>query len=183
MDPSSNRGRDGGRGYSVAAGQSVGESVMWTFAHRVDEILERLEWVPKLVLLAALVMIGIQAADRRAPFEVLRVEPASARPGEIVMIYADVRRDTGRVCSADLSRSVFDSRNVRFDYPQARFSAEVIAGMERAHPGRLQVAVMVPPGAAAGLADLVNVLSYRCNQVQALWPIEVTIRMPFTVLE
>ena len=156
---------------------------MWNVVRRVDEILERLDWLPRIILLAAAVMVGIQAADRREPFEVLRVEPASARPGEIVTIYADVRRDVSRACSADLSRSVFDSRLVRFDYPQTRFSAEMIEEMERAHPGRLQVAVMVPPGAAAGPADLVNVLSYRCNQVHALWPIEVTTRMPFTVLE
>lgn len=156
---------------------------MWKVFHRLDDVLLRWSWVPSFMLVLALCMVVLQAADRREPFDILSVEPASARPGEMVTITAKVRRDTSRDCSARMNRAVFDSTRARFDYPLMTFSHALIDSMELATPGELRVSVMVPPAAAPGLAELVSVLEYRCNRVHALWPIEVTTVMPFTVLE
>ena len=157
--------------------------MMMMALHRLDRLLLRMSWLPSLVLLVAFLLVLAQAADRSAPFAILSVEPAAARPGEMVVIRARVWRDTSRNCSASMSRSVFDAHRTRYDYPMMKFSDAVIDSMERATPGELLVSVMVPPGAAAGPADLVSVLEYSCNQVHALWPVEVTTVMPFTVLE
>lgn len=151
--------------------------------HRVDEWLVRLSWLPSLVLMCALILIVIQAADRKEPFHVLSVEPASARPGERVTIRAKVVRDTSRNCSATMARSVFDAAEVRFDYPLHKVPDAVIDQMEKATPGQLAISIMIPHGAASGVAQLVSALEYRCNRVHAIWPIEVVTVMPFTVLE
>lgn len=156
---------------------------MWAAFHRIDDVLLRLAWLPSVVLLAAAVLVLVQAADRKEPFQILSVEPASARPGDMVTIRASVWRDGARNCSAVMSRSVFDAQHVRWDYPIARFSDSMIDSMEAAAPGELRVSVVVPPTASPGLAQLVSVLEYRCNRVHAVWPIEVTTTMPFTVLE
>lgn len=182
MDPSGDRWRNGDRGYRVAARQGMGVAMISAFWHKLDEWMLRLAWLPSLVLLAAIILIMIQAADRRVPFQVLSVEPSSAKAGDMVTIRAKVWRDTSRHCSAVMARSIFDSEHVRYDFPIHRFSDEVIDAMEQATPGHLAVRVMVPHGASVGAAELVSVLEYRCNKVHALWPVEVTTRMPFTVL-
>lgn len=156
--------------------------MMWRFLHRIDDVLLRLAWLPSVVLLCAMLIVIAQAADRKEPFQILSVEPAAARPGEMVTIRARVWRDGERNCSAVMSRSVFDAQSVRWDYPLTRFSDAMIDAMDAATPGELRVSVMVPPGAAVGTANLVSVLEYRCNRVHALWPIEVTTTMPFDVL-
>ena len=154
----------------------------YQWLHRVDDVLMRLAWVPTVVLLSAFVLVLVQAADRDPPFQVLEVRPASARAGDVVTITARVWRDPDRRCSADMARSVFDSQHVRWDYPSATFSAEVIVGMEQNTPGEVRVALVVPSHAAPGTAEVVSTLQYRCNRVHALWPIEVTTVMPFEVI-
>lgn len=158
----------------------MGRAVKWL--HRIDDVLLRLSWVPSIVLLIALVLVLIQAADRKPPFQILSVEPASAKAGEVVTIRARVWRDKTRNCSVVMSRSVFDAESVRWDYPVARFTDELIDRMELATPSELRVSVMVPPSAVVGEAHLVSVLEYRCNRVHSIWPIEVTTVMPFAVV-
>lgn len=150
--------------------------------HWLDDFMQRLAWIPRVVLLAALALVLIQASDREPPFHLLSVEPAAARPGELVTITAHVRRDTARDCSASMSRSVFDSAGRRTDYPVARFSDALIDGMERKTPGLLKVSIVVPTNAAVGPAEVVSVLDYRCNRVHHFFPVEVTTVMPFEVL-
>ena len=149
---------------------------------RLDEVLLRWSWVPSAILLLAFAVGAGQAADRAPPSRVVRVEPAFARPGDVVVIKAKVWRDKSRNCSAVMSRSIFDASQTRFDYPVAKFSDHVIDKMESSTPGQLRVALVVSEHAAPGPADLVSVLDYRCNRVHAFWPIEVTTHMPFEVL-
>jgi hypothetical protein len=158
MGTSSSGWGHGGRRRGAAALEG---HPMTAFLHRVDVALVRLAWLPRLVLLVAVVMVVIQAMDRHPPFEVLSVEPVSARAGEVVTITAKVRRDT--------------------DYPVVMFSDAMIDNMHRMAPGVLRVSIVVPSNAAPGAASLVSVLRYRCNRTHALWPIEVTTELPFTV--
>jgi hypothetical protein len=160
----------------------MGRAVTYKWLHRFDDVLMRLAWVPTVVLLSAFVLVLVQAADRDPPFQLLEVNPASARAGDVVTITARVWRDPDRRCSAEMSRSVFDSQHVRWDYPTAAFSASLIESMEQRSPSELRVSVVVPPNAAIGTAELISMLQYRCNRVHALWPIEVTTVMPFEVI-
>ena len=155
---------------------------MTAFLHRFDSIMLRLMWVPRVMLLVAILLIAHEASDRKPPFEILSVEPASARPGESITITARVWRDTDRDCAASMTRSMFDSTIARSDFPVAYFSDDMIDKMERRAPGVLRVSLVLPANMAPGPANLVSVLHYRCNRVHALWPIEVTTNMPFEVL-
>lgn len=148
----------------------------------LDRLMRKLDWIPQWTLLIALGLVIFQAADRKPPFAILSVEPAIAKAGETVTITAEVWRDQGRNCSVQMSRSVFDARGHRSDYPVARFSDQVIDDIERRTPGMLKVSFVVPANAVPGTAELISVLDYRCNRVHALWPIEVTTRMPFEVV-
>lgn len=152
------------------------------FLHRIDGVMVRLAWVPRIMILIAVVLVIIEASDRKPPLQLLSVEPAAARAGETVIITSRVWRDGTRNCSAHRSRSMFDAASVRYDYPTAVFSDAAIDRVERETPGLLRVAVVLPLSAAPGPASVVSVTQYRCNRVHALWPIDVTTVMPFTVL-
>lgn len=177
---SGGRYRNLGRG--AADHQRAESAVMWRVFHRIDSVLDRLAWIPSIVLVLAIIISVAQLMDRKPPFEILHVEPAFARAGEAVTLRADVWRDTERRCNATMSRYVFDANGARWDYPVSMFPASLISSMAQQTPGELKVAIVIPAGAASGQADLVSVLSYQCNRAHVLWPIEVTTHIPFTIL-
>jgi hypothetical protein len=150
--------------------------------HTIDEWATRFLWVAQLVIVACLALVAWYAADRAPPFSVLSVTPAQARPGEILVLEAQVHREPWRKCSADFTRYVFDALDTRTYVDDGRASASMIESMEKRNPGILRVAFKVPDQAAPGVARLETVLHYRCNRVHAIWPIEVTTQMQFTVL-
>jgi len=144
--------------------------------------MRRWDWLPTWTLWAALLIVVVQAMDRRPPFELLHVYPAQARPGEVLTIYADVRREQTRACAVDVHRSLHDARGKRWDYPDAHFSSEAIALSEERTPGRMAPSFLLPEMAAPGPAQIITSLQYRCNKTHALWPIELTHTLPLTVL-
>jgi hypothetical protein len=179
MDACSN---SGGHGSGRRGTETVEGHAVTAFLHRVDGVLVRLAWVPRTMILIAVAIVLFEASDRKPPFQVLSVEPASARPGDTVVITSRVWRDSSRNCSAHRSRSMFDAAMVRYDYPKAIFSDAAIDRVERGTPGVLRVAVAIPLSAEPGPASVVSVTQYRCNRVHSLWPIDVTTVMPFTIL-
>jgi hypothetical protein len=172
-----------GDGSSRRGGKTLaGDSRVTTWFKRLDRVLSRYHWVPSLIILIALIIVGVQAADREPPFRLLRVEPAFARPGDIVTIHADVWRDPHRRCAVDVARSMYDSLGKRSDYPVAYFSAEAVALNEASFPGRMSPSLLVPDTATPGPAVVVSSLQFRCNRTQTLWTIEASHKLPFTVL-
>lgn len=148
---------------------------------RVDEIAKSLMWLFKTIIVAGLVALGWFAMDRTPPFAVLDTPPAFARPGEWLRMTAEVRRDTSRNCDTTFSRYLFDANATRYDLGHSIMSAQMIAAMEKRHPGKLPIAVLVPMSAEPGQARIVTVLEYRCNKVHNLWPITVTAEFPFVI--
>jgi hypothetical protein len=151
--------------------------------HWIDTTLQRFVWVAQCIIALSILAVLYYAADREAPFQIISVEPAEARAGDVVTIRATVRRDVSRKCAADFSRYIFTNNGARFDLGKpTHASPEMIEDMERRNPHRLSVSVLVPEGAQAGPARLITALEYECNKVHALWPIEVTTVLPFTIL-
>jgi hypothetical protein len=148
----------------------------------LDYFVERLMAVWWMTIIASLLAIGWFASDREPPFEILSVPEVSVRPGEWLKVTAEVRRDVSRGCDAVFSRYIFSGEGVRYDLGTSHASAAMISAIELRHPGKLPIAVLVPGSIEPGRARLEMVLSYRCNQVHALWPIVVTTEIPFTVL-
>ena len=151
-------------------------------ARAVNHFVIATEWVARVILLCAVGLVLYYAADREPPFRLVHVHHAEGQAGEFITVRANVVRDVSRNCNAEFSRYMFDSAGVRFDLGHSQASAETIAQMERRQPGALVIAFRIPPTAALGPASLQTTLQYRCNRVHALWPIDVTIDMPFTVL-
>jgi hypothetical protein len=151
-------------------------------ARAVNHAVIATEWVARVILFLAALLVIYYAADREPPFAVHGSEPAEAHAGEYVTINASVTRDVSRRCNTEFSRYIFDSHGTRFDLGRSQASADAIASMERRSPGVLSVAFVVPPAAKPGPAILQTVLQYQCNRVHHFWPIETTVDMPFLVL-
>ena len=149
----------------------------------INRLLAPLDRIALVFMIALGVAAIVLALDRRVPFSVVSVEPAYARPGQIVVIRATVHRDIKRECSAQFTRYVFDSQRTRWYLDSGSASPAMIETMERKSPGQLAVAFRVPLDAAPGAGVLETVLDYRCNKVHYLWPVQVTTELPFTVLQ
>jgi hypothetical protein len=175
---------DGGmgfKGFSVARLGRMAQRPI-TLAEALNQSVVATEWVARLILLLAALLMLYYAADREPPFEMHTSEPSEAHAGDYVTIRAKVTRDVSRRCNTEFSRYVFDSHGTRFDLGRSQASADAIASMERRSPGVLAVAFVVPHAAKPGPAIMQTVLQYKCNRVHHFWPIETTAEMPFVVL-
>ena len=153
------------------------------FLKPLDDALRIVTPVFKALLVFTLIVTAWMFTDRDAPFAVLSVEPAAARPGELVTIRANVRRDVHRKCSVSFSRAIFDRHGTRVeDLGGNVFTAGMIEELERRTPGRLAVRIRVPADMEPGQGELVSSLEYTCNRTHVLLPIPVVTTMPFTVL-
>ena len=164
-------------------GEASQRSVAMSVAVAIDRLAERFLWIAQFVIIASILIVAYYAMDRDPPFVIVSVEPASARPGEIITIQSEVRRETWRNCSADFTRYIFGPDQSRFYLDDGIASAHMINRMDEKTPNKLRVSFLVPYGINPGPARLETVLEYHCNRVHRLWPIEVTTIMPFTVLQ
>ena len=182
VDCRSGSGGDNSMGRAAQISHGVGAKVNRAF-FVVDNIAQRFMWVCNITLVAGLMSVTWFAADRVPPFAMLSVEPAIGWPGDYLTIQASVKRDATRDCSAEFSRFIFDANGSRYDLGTSTASADMIKAMEAKRPGKLLVTVKLPESIHPGPAKLTTVLEYRCNKVHRIWPIEVTLQMPFTVLQ
>lgn len=159
----------------------VGERPM-EIARAINHAVIATEWIARVILMLALMLVLYYAADRDPPFRLVSTQPASGQAGEFITIRGKAERDVSRGCNAEFSRYMFDSAGVRFDLGHSQASAKTISQMELRQPGALVIAFRIPQSAAPGPASLQTTLQYRCNRVHAFWPIDITIDMPFTVL-
>jgi hypothetical protein len=181
MDHMDNR-RMGSEGSSVVLADWIGERPM-EIARTINHAVIATEWVARVILFLAALLVIYYAADREPPFALLSVEHAEAKAGDYVTIHAAVRRDTSRGCNSSFSRYLFDSSGARYDLGTSAMSADAIAQMDRKMPGKLVISFHVPQSAHSGQASLQTVIHHHCNRVHSLgWPIETTIEMPFLVL-
>ena len=64
-----------------------------------------------------------------------------------------------------------------------RTAAEAaIAKMDQMTPGKLTVAIDVPPGLLPGPAVVISQIEYQCNPLQRLFPITILTELPFEVV-
>lgn len=152
----------------------------------VDRFLSRAVIVAWITLAGSVLVFTWQAmTDRDPPFKVLSVEPAFAKPGDMVTIRQRVWRDPKRLCSASWSRFMWATGIGRIDLANdlpKHVGPDFINRLEKIDPGHLTVTVQVPPIAQPGPGVLVTELSYWCKPAQKWFPINVTAEAPFTVL-
>ena len=151
---------------------------------RVNNVVQRLVWLWRIVLVICAVPVLYWALDRSPPFELISAQTNSPRPGEIMYVDARVRRDIHRECTAEFSRYLFDRNGSRHEAqgPQL-MTAQAIREMDAANPGVLRVQMQIPFGFPPGPAKMVTVLQYRCNPLQDLFrPINVQMSIPLEVL-
>lgn len=147
----------------------------------IDRILRPLDRVAKVGLFALVFAAVVLVLDRRPPMMLIEVKPTAARPGEPVLLRAEVHRD-GRACDAEFSRYLFDANRVSYPLESGKVSAELIARLEARTPGMLNLRVEIPPDAAPGPATVETEIIYYCNKMHRLWPLHVSTVLPFTIL-
>ncbi len=152
-------------------------------AKAADDALEA-AW-PAVVGLVVILLLALAwlATDRDPPFDVVRVQYAEGYAGDDIALRADVRRELHRPCSALLQRHVIFVDGRRFDLQSKTFTRHEIEHQASIAPGTMAPVIRIPEWAPAGRATMVSTLRYRCNVTHELWPIEVVVHQPFTVLQ
>ena len=153
------------------------ESRFWT-------VLERLRWIPLLLLVGAMGQCTAWMLDRDAPFHLLGYQTNQPRPGGVLVVQAQVRRELDRECSVTASRYLFDRFGARHEAsgPQL-MTPQALRSMDALTPGQHNVQVAIPINFPPGPATFNTVLEYRCNPLQDLMrPIGVEMAIPFEVL-
>jgi hypothetical protein len=148
---------------------------------RLDELAARFVWIAHITIVLGLLAVAWMAMDRAPPFRVLPSPAQYVDRGEFATFSVQVERQVHRWCSAEYARYIFAADGARYDIGTGYASPEMIADMERRHPGRLIIAVQIPETMVSGPARLSTELQYQCNKVHAIWPIRVRTEIPFIV--
>lgn len=151
---------------------------------RLWRVLYHLRWAPRIILLAVAGWVVAMAIDREPPFHLLGYQTNQPRPGGVLVVRAQVKRDLERECSVAFSRYLFDHFGSRHEAsgPQM-MTPQALRSMDALAPGQLNVQVAIPINFPPGPATMNTVLEYRCNALQdILRPIGVEMVIPFEVL-
>lgn len=138
-----------------------------------------------LLGLAAVLWPVRWAFDRDPPFAITGpVTVVNAQAGGEVMFNAPVRRDLDRECSVMFARYMIDAAGFRRDFDKGPrpMSAEDLRAMDKRMNRHLQIAIPTAAGMPPGASVYTVNLLYRCNPLHALYPIEVTMTLPFEIL-
>ena len=149
----------------------------------MTKVLARSAWLAWALLTASLAGLGWMMLDTAAPFVMLDYTAESVRPGAVLRVDVQVRRDLSRKCSVTFSRHMFDSAGTRVDLVgSTQMTAKALEGLEKHSPGQLRMAVPIPPYVSIGRAHLVTPLAYVCNAWHSVRPIETTMVIDFEVV-
>ena len=147
-------------------------------------IMRRWVWLPWIFLVGLTIQLAVWALDREPPFRLISYTAAPVRPGGVLHIDGIVRRDLGRRCGMVGSRYITDSIGVRYDVASANaMTANALAQLDAAAPGRLLQAHRIPAYITPGPAKMVTTMVYSCNILHDLIrPIPVDVVIAFEVL-
>ena len=122
------------------------------------------------------------AQDNAPPFELKNYTVQNSHPGGTIIIRANVVQHLERKCSVEYSRVLVDAFDVRHPRDQTSLTAEGLADLDRANPGRLYTPVVVPVGTAIGPARVVVPQRYECNPWHRYFPLTVITKFNVEVL-
>lgn len=123
--------------------------------------------------------------DYQPPFALLEYSAKAARPGEMTVVDAKVRRELHRRCSVTFSRVFFDSVGARFELTDGvqMMNALALDAFNKISPERLLLKFPIPEGASPGPGSVMTTLDYVCNPVHQWHPIPVVFTMKVEVLQ
>ena len=150
----------------------------------IDRIAARFVWVGVVMMAIPALITVYWAQDRKPPFELVSFEPVVVVAGESLALHAKVRRDVERNCATRFSRYTINSNNQKSNESVMTYmNADSVADMNRIMgDGVLNLQYPISDDMPAGQAIFITSLDYMCNPLQAVWPIQVVMKVPFTVL-
>ena len=167
--------------FSKSTSQAKEKESFWDTAVRVlmsvSFVVAVLSWGP--VIVASVVM----ASNTKPPLIVHGYTAAPVHPGELITVYADVERDLERRCSARYSRKIIDSVGSVYSVePSTDLSYHAIKVLDELNPNKLTINVLTPTSIQPGWATIITPVSYSCNPVQKLFPINIVLKMRVQVI-
>jgi len=146
-----------GRGAQTAVGPMI-EAVRWA-----DAFAERHERVAMAVAILALVSALAFLLDRQAPAAHLTVQ-AQAYPGAPLLLDIGADDPRGRRCTSELAQVTIAPADGGVTRMQVRAAGD----------RELSALVPLPPHMQPGPAAVVAQITYRCNRMHQLWPVQTT---------
>lgn len=152
---------------------------------KIDYWLQRLRWIPLLVLFMAAVQVIIWAAEREPPFHVIKGEVVPpTKPGGTLRIEGDVYRDISRECYVTIIHWIEDSAGFRHFLPSIGLTHESIKRTHAMTPGKTKYVARVQPDVPLGPAVYHAENKYVCNPWHlVVAPIVVVTDLAFEVVE
>lgn len=149
----------------------------------ITQVLQKLILIPYLVLAMLAGLIIFWALNRVDPLEIVaQLGTPSGRPGDVIRFEAVVKRDFTPRCSIVVQRYVVGSDGYRYFFQPFSVSPAALDYLTHGSATELKTTLEIPRAMPPGKAKLVTGLSYRCNPLDRLWPIEVTTELEFYVL-
>lgn len=150
---------------------------------KTTRILHRSIALAWTMIALALLQVGWWSINRSPPFELLSVSTSATVAGEYILIDAKVRRDPSRNCDVKYMRYITDAAGYRTELGGLQYMTdEAIDALEKETPGELHLAIRIPENVVSGNAVIGTVLSYACNPVQQVFPIQELINIPVRIL-
>ena len=148
----------------------------------ITTTMQRLRMIPAVVLACAVAVVGWWAFDRSPPISVTGYDRATVAPGGWLRIAVKVNRDQSKRCDSAVTAVLFDSAGTRYLLSGTQiYNAPTLDHIDTISPGLMAAAAPVPLSASKGKGHVVISLSYRCNPLHTVWPIEAMMDIPFTV--
>ena len=121
--------------------------------------------------------------DRSPPLVIFEYTASPTQPNGTMLINGDVKRSLDRECSAVLSRTLIDANGYRSAIGGSQImTADAIRKIDDANHNKMLVAIPIPKDIVPGPAVLATSMSYTCNPIHQLWPIEMLIEMNVEIL-
>ena len=127
--------------------------------------------------------LGYWYFDKYIPFGTAgETTQTVAVPGKEVKVYIPAWRDLSKRCDVLFSRYMYDSGGTYYDIMATRFmSYEGLKELHRITPNSVKFAFNVPAGAAPGQATVITQLSYMCNPLQYIWPMDYAVKITINI--
>lgn len=143
-------------------------------------IMNRLLWVPVVVIALALVVVLAQILDDDPPGTfVPHSQSIEIEPDRLVLSYGIVRR---RACPAIVYRSVIDPTG-KIDHLQSMsYTSEQIRELQNVQENRVSLVLPRPAKMIPGVYRMQATVVYSCNSAQEIWPIRVSFVVPYRLV-
>ena len=154
------------------------------FWDRVIQVVMGVSFVVAALTWGAVIVASLfWASNTTPPFVLKDYKAMPLYQGGMITIDANVERDLDRRCSVKYSRKIVDSAGIVYSIePTTEMSYNAIKVLEELNPGKLRINAQTSNSISTGWATVLTPLSYSCNPLQKIFPIQMVLKMRVQVM-